>query len=160
MAKQRKRVLAAEFKDREMPQKSGGLLRQGESGRFAFLDARRPTAPSTSSAATSASPAADTAPACGGPHPPGAAPTSPSPTASRPSTSAAAAPTEARASAPAGSLLAAEGLRARPRRRDRATTDSHHPRPVAPNTPARAFETTAPDRAWVGDVTAVWTGEG
>jgi transposase InsO family protein len=56
--------------------------------------------------------------------------------------------------------MAAEGLRSRPRRRDRATTDSKPPRPVAPNTLARAFETTAPDRARVGDVTAVWTAEG
>jgi transposase InsO family protein len=40
------------------------------------------------------------------------------------------------------------------------TTDSNHRLPVAPNLLDRAFERTAPNQAWVGDITYVRTGEG
>jgi len=57
-------------------------------------------------------------------------------------------------------LMRENGLRARPRRRFRRTTDSRHDQPVAPNLLKRNFTTTAPNQAWVGDITYVWTAEG
>ena len=57
-------------------------------------------------------------------------------------------------------LMRENGLRARPRRRFRRTTDSRHDLPVAPNLLERNFTTTAPNQAWVGDITYVWTAEG
>jgi putative transposase len=49
--------------------------------------------------------------------------------------------------------LAHQGLRARPRRRWRRTTDSSHHEPIAPNLLNRNFTAEAPDRAWVADTT-------
>jgi len=46
------------------------------------------------------------------------------------------------------------------RRRFKITTDSDHPRSVAPNILAREFEATAPNQKWAGDITYIWTGEG
>lgn len=57
-------------------------------------------------------------------------------------------------------LMRCQGLAARRKRRYRATTDSKHPFPIAPNELARGFEVTAPDVAWVTDMTYVWTREG
>jgi len=57
-------------------------------------------------------------------------------------------------------LMRAGGVRAHGRRRYRATTDSTHQAPVAPNALARAFAVRRPNRVWVGDITALWTGEG
>jgi transposase InsO family protein len=61
-------------------------------------------------------------------------------------------------------LMREDGLVARPkRRRVPRTTDSAHGAPVAPNVLARRFAVDAvegPDRAWVGDITYVPTGEG
>jgi transposase InsO family protein len=57
-------------------------------------------------------------------------------------------------------LMPDRGLRARPRRRSRRTTDSSHGKPVAPNVLGRMFRATAPNVAWVTDVTAIPTGEG
>ena len=51
-------------------------------------------------------------------------------------------------------------LASRRRRRFRATTDSRHPFPVAPNVLARQFAQGAPDRAWVTDITYMPTAEG
>jgi putative transposase len=48
----------------------------------------------------------------------------------------------------------------RPRRRLPVTTDSRHDLRVAPNVLARQFDVAAPDQAWVGDITYVWTEEG
>lgn len=45
-------------------------------------------------------------------------------------------------------------------RRFRVTTDSDHALAVAPNVLDRNFSASAPDRAWVGDMTYIWTGEG
>ena len=53
-----------------------------------------------------------------------------------------------------------EGLRARPRRRFRRTTDSAHADPVAPNRLAGRFTTTRPNAAWVADLTYLNTAEG
>jgi len=45
-------------------------------------------------------------------------------------------------------------------RRFRRTTNSNHEFPIAPNVLARDFTAPAPDRAWVGDITYIWTDEG
>jgi putative transposase len=52
------------------------------------------------------------------------------------------------------------GLRARRRRRFVPTTDSRHDMPVAANVLDRCFEADAPNKAWVTDITYVWTREG
>jgi putative transposase len=57
-------------------------------------------------------------------------------------------------------LMRQNGLQARRKRRFCRTTDSRHALPIAPNVLARNFETGAPNRAWVGDVTFIQTGEG
>jgi transposase InsO family protein len=53
-----------------------------------------------------------------------------------------------------------QGLVARARRKFKATTDSKHEDPIAPNLLKRAFTATQPDQVWVGDVTAIATLEG
>ena len=57
-------------------------------------------------------------------------------------------------------LMQEEGLQARPRKRFKATTDSNHGQPVAPNVLARAFTAVAPNRCWVGDTTEFLIGTG
>ncbi|UQA57104.1 IS3 family transposase [Polyangium aurulentum] len=57
-------------------------------------------------------------------------------------------------------LMRERGLEARRKRRFRRTTDSNHTQPIAPNLLARQFETNAPNEAWVTDVTSISTGEG
>lgn len=57
-------------------------------------------------------------------------------------------------------LMREQGLVARRRRRCRRTTDSHHRFPIAPNVLARRFTASAPNRAWVTDLTYIWTREG
>jgi len=59
-------------------------------------------------------------------------------------------------------LMRKQGLRAWQKRKFRKTTDSdsEHVFPVAPNVLARDFETSAPNQAWVADVTFVSTHEG
>ena len=52
------------------------------------------------------------------------------------------------------------GVRVRPRRRFRVTTDSSHNLPVAANLLRPEFTADAPNTAWVGDITYVWTAEG
>jgi transposase InsO family protein len=59
-----------------------------------------------------------------------------------------------------GRLMRQAGLRCKTRRRFRATTHSNHTLPVAPNRLDRQFQVAAPDRAYVGDITYVATGEG
>lgn len=46
------------------------------------------------------------------------------------------------------------------KRRWRRTTDSRHKLPVAKNLLDRNFQTAAPNKVWVGDITYVWTAEG
>lgn len=53
-----------------------------------------------------------------------------------------------------------EGLVARRKKRFRATTDSKHDDPIAPNLLERDFSAKGPNEAWVTDVTAVWTHAG
>ena len=49
--------------------------------------------------------------------------------------------------------MRAQGIRARHTRRDKATTDSKHTRPVADNVLKRQFTPTAPNRVWTADMT-------
>ena len=57
-------------------------------------------------------------------------------------------------------LMRENGLRARHKRRFKATTDSKHTLPVAPNLLDRNFETAHPDQVWTADITYIATGEG
>ncbi|NJR71594.1 MAG: IS3 family transposase [Synechococcales cyanobacterium CRU_2_2] len=57
-------------------------------------------------------------------------------------------------------LMAELELRARPKRKFKATTDSEHSFPISDNLLNREFKTTEPDRVWVADMTYIWTGEG
>ena len=52
------------------------------------------------------------------------------------------------------------GLEGRRKRRFRATTDSKHGLPVAPNILNREFDVAAPNTAWVADITYLATLEG
>jgi putative transposase len=57
-------------------------------------------------------------------------------------------------------LMRLEGIHARRKRRFKATTDSKHELPIAPNELARNFEVDAPNVVWVTDITYVETREG
>jgi putative transposase len=57
-------------------------------------------------------------------------------------------------------LMRIQGLRARPRRRYRTTTDSRHGLPVCPDLLARRFAVARPNTAWVTDMTYIWTPQG
>jgi putative transposase len=50
-------------------------------------------------------------------------------------------------------LMREHGLRGRHKRRFKATTDSKHTLPVAPNLLDQNFETERPDEAWTADIT-------
>jgi transposase InsO family protein len=56
--------------------------------------------------------------------------------------------------------MRAMGLRARAARRFKATTQSQHALPVAPNRLAQDFTAAGPNQKWVADITYLWTGEG
>jgi len=57
-------------------------------------------------------------------------------------------------------LMRQNGIRARHKRRFKATTDSKHALPVAENLLGRAFTPAAPNRVWSGDITYIDTDEG
>ncbi len=57
-------------------------------------------------------------------------------------------------------LMVENGLKGLSRRRFRRTTDSAHSHPIAPDLLSQNFKTAAPDQAWVGDITYIWTLEG
>ena len=57
-------------------------------------------------------------------------------------------------------LMRKHGIRAKTKRKFKATTDSKHKLPVAPNVLNRDFQPEAPDQAWAGDITYLWTREG
>ena len=57
-------------------------------------------------------------------------------------------------------LMAMLNVCARAKRKLKATTDSEHDLPIAQNVLARDFTATEPDRAWVADMTYIWTTEG
>jgi putative transposase len=53
-----------------------------------------------------------------------------------------------------------QGLVAKAARKFKATTNSKHDLPVAPNLLQQDFTATAPNEKWVGDITYLWTDEG
>jgi putative transposase len=57
-------------------------------------------------------------------------------------------------------LMREHGIRARHKRRFKATTDSKHSLPIAANVLERNFSPEAPNRVWTADLTYVWTDEG
>lgn len=57
-------------------------------------------------------------------------------------------------------LMRENGIRARYKRRYKATTDSRHSLPVAANVLDRHFAPDAPNRVWTGDITSIATAEG
>ena len=57
-------------------------------------------------------------------------------------------------------LMRENGIRARHKRRYKATTDSKHALPVAPNLLDRNFTPAAPNQVWTADMTYLWTDEG
>jgi putative transposase len=57
-------------------------------------------------------------------------------------------------------LMKEAHLEGRKRRRFRKTTDSNHRLPIAPNVLERDFTATAPNQAWVTDITFLWTQQG
>lgn len=57
-------------------------------------------------------------------------------------------------------IMREAGLRSRTKKKFKATTDSRHNLPVAPNLLDQVFTVDAPDRTWVGDITYVHTQEG
>ena len=59
-----------------------------------------------------------------------------------------------------GRLMRENGIRARHKRRFKATTDSKHSLPVSANVLDRQFSPEAPDQVWTGDITYIATAEG
>ena len=57
-------------------------------------------------------------------------------------------------------LMREEGLVAIQRRKCKATTNSKHNWPIAPNLLERNFSVGEPNRIWVTDITYIWTWEG
>ncbi len=57
-------------------------------------------------------------------------------------------------------LMREDGLRAKTKRRFKATTNSEHNLPVAPNLLDRNFSPEAPNQVYAGDITYIWTAEG
>jgi putative transposase len=57
-------------------------------------------------------------------------------------------------------LMREAGLKAKGRRKYKATTDSEHALPVASDLIQREFRTARPNAAWVSDITYLWTREG
>jgi putative transposase len=57
-------------------------------------------------------------------------------------------------------LMREAGLRAKSRRKYKATTDSNHSLPVAPNLLEQNFTADRPDTVWVSDITYIWTRQG
>src|SRR5262249_33295196 len=57
-------------------------------------------------------------------------------------------------------LMQLHGIRARAKRKYKATTDSNHNLPVAPDLLQRGFSQPAPNCAWTSDITYIATDEG
>jgi transposase InsO family protein len=52
------------------------------------------------------------------------------------------------------------GIAVKQKRKFKATTDSKHKLPVAPNLLNREFEVSTPNKVWVSDITYIWTAQG
>lgn len=59
-----------------------------------------------------------------------------------------------------GRLMRSEKLFCKTKKKFKATTNSKHDKPVAPNKLNRIFTATKPNQKWVGDITYIWTAEG
>lgn len=59
-----------------------------------------------------------------------------------------------------GRLMKLQGLESKSKRKFKATTNSHHGRPVAPNLLEREFMVEQPDTVYAGDITYIPTAEG
>jgi len=57
----------------------------------------------------------------------------------------------------ARTLMRLAGVCVKQKKKFRATTDSNHNLPVAPNLLDRQFDVGAPNRVWVSDITYIWT---
>jgi transposase InsO family protein len=57
-------------------------------------------------------------------------------------------------------LMRSSGLRARASKKFKATTNSNHKLPVAPNLLEQDFSALRPNTKWVSDITYIWTEEG
>ena len=57
-------------------------------------------------------------------------------------------------------LMRIAGLSVKKKSKWKSTTDSRHNLPVFPNLLMRDFKVSAPNRAWAGDITYIWTAEG
>ena len=57
-------------------------------------------------------------------------------------------------------LMQEHGIKAKHKRRFKATTDSKHDLPIAPNLLDRNFAPDAPNQVWASDITSLWTDEG
>jgi putative transposase len=57
-------------------------------------------------------------------------------------------------------LMRDNGLRAKAAKKYKATTNSNHSLPVAPNRLEQNFTADVPDQKWVSDITYIWTEEG
>jgi putative transposase len=60
----------------------------------------------------------------------------------------------------AGTLMKLAGVAAKQKKKFKATTDSKHNLPVAPNLLNRQFAVQGPDSVYVSDITYIWTHEG
>ena len=60
----------------------------------------------------------------------------------------------------AGTLMKLAGVAAKQKKKFKATTDSKHNLPIAPNLLNRQFEVQEPDKVYVSDITYIWTREG
>lgn len=57
-------------------------------------------------------------------------------------------------------LMRESGIRAKSARKYKATTDSNHRLPVAPNVLDRRFIVDSPNKVWASDITYLWTRQG
>jgi transposase InsO family protein len=57
-------------------------------------------------------------------------------------------------------LMREDDLKAKVKKRFKATTDSKHTLPVAPDLLQRDFAPSVPNQVWASDITYIWTGEG
>jgi putative transposase len=57
-------------------------------------------------------------------------------------------------------IMRSNGWRAKAAKKYKATTNSNHSLPVAPNLLEQNFEANSPNQKWVSDITYIWTDEG